>query len=150
MTSACARQLFDDRPFSRILESKEWLASQARGACVSMPGVRSRWLTFLLIGLLALPASWAAPGLAFDAHTHGASGADPCAMQDHAPGDDCPCCPDSGGSVASCLSSCPAVVAAPVTLLVPIVFLSSVRPAVHPAASFTSRADLPFKPPPIR
>jgi hypothetical protein len=108
--------------------------------------VRSRWLIFLLIGLLALPASWAAPGFALQMHSHDG---DPCGMQDHAPGKDCPCCPDTGGTPASCLSSCPAMVAVPVTLLAPAASFVAARPPIHSAAQFTSRSDLPFKPPPI-
>jgi len=113
--------------------------------------VRIRLLSFLLIALMAFPAGWAVP-VSFGSHSsHATSEAAPdCATHEqHTGRDDCPCCPHQGGSMADCLSVCAAAVAVPVTALPAMESVAGVRPPLHTAAAFTSRADSPFKPPPI-
>jgi hypothetical protein len=113
------------------------------------PTMRSPLLSFLLIALLALPASWAAPSLHDEALTHSSSDSLPCESHDENNGELCHCCPDEGGSLASCFSVCAAAVAVPSTGLPTVELARTARPPLHAAPIFTSRADSPFKPPPI-
>jgi hypothetical protein len=111
--------------------------------------MRARLLGFLLIALMAFPAGWAGPAFFGADSAHETSTSEPCEGHDHA-SDDCPCCPDKGGSMADCLSSCVASVAVPASSLPVLRTGSALQPPVHAATEFTSRAELPFKPPPIR
>jgi hypothetical protein len=90
-------------------------------------------ISFLLIVLMAAPAGWTVADTQ-SSHSH----------------DDCPCCPDHGGSITDCLSACVASIAMPAFSLPAVQLDRGARPPVHIAATFSSRADLPFKPPPIR
>jgi hypothetical protein len=113
--------------------------------------MRARLLGFLLIALMAIPAGWAVP-VSFSGHTSHAAGSSlPCHTHHETQGQhECPCCPDhGGGSMADCLSSCAASVAVPVTGVPVVEAVGSIRPPVHVAAAFSSRADALFKPPPI-
>jgi len=110
--------------------------------------MRDRLIRFLMIFLLALPAS----GVVAAPTVHHSTGSieEPCSTHVEGMGDECPCCPDNGKSIASCLSACAVAVALPVTVFLSADRAASGKPAVHPAVSFSSRAELPYKPPPIR
>jgi hypothetical protein len=114
--------------------------------------MRVRLISFLLIVLMAIPAGWAAPA-SFIAHSshasHAANDAPPCHTEDAQSRDDCPCCPDHGGSMSDCLSACAVALAVPVTSLPVIQAVDGVRPLAHTVPAFTSIEDSPFKPPPI-
>jgi hypothetical protein len=114
--------------------------------------MRARLISFLLIALMALPAGWAAP-VSFgghSSHAHATSSSPACDTHEAHGRDNCPCCPDhGGGSMADCFSVCAVSVAAPAASLPVIESVGSIRPPAHAAVAFSSRADLPFKPPPI-
>jgi hypothetical protein len=52
--------------------------------------------------------------------------------------------------MADCLSVCAVAVGMPAVSSPEVLRDRGIRPSAHIAAAFTSRADLPFKPPPIR
>lgn len=114
--------------------------------------MRARLIGFLLIALMAFPAGWAAPA-SFIAHSshaaHATSDAPPCHTAELQSRDDCPCCPDDGGSMSDCLSACAAPLAVPAPSLPVLEAAGGIRPLAHAAPAFTSLEESPFKPPPI-
>jgi hypothetical protein len=111
--------------------------------------MRRRLICSLLIAMLALPVSVFAPAAFGASAAEALAGTEHCATHAQTPpGDDCPCCPDEGNSMASCLSMC-AVTAAPPPVVMPVPLVRAPIPPSHAAASFSTRSDLPFKPPPI-
>jgi hypothetical protein len=107
--------------------------------------MRARLIGFLLIALLALPPSWAMHGGA----SSGSHDTEHCATHGGHPADDCPCCPDGDMSFTGCLYSCVAAAAMPVLIPSAEVVVIVVKPPTQSAVPFSTRADLPFKPPPI-